>query len=152
MAVLPIVTGADTPILRTKTKPVPKVTKEVRELLKDMEETTRAADGLGIAAPQINSSQRLCIVKLNGRFMPLINPEITFRSPDMEFAEEGCLSLPGLWMQVPRSVTIVVKYLDARGAEQERMLQHIEARIVQHEVDHLEGKLITDYGPHPTPL
>lgn len=146
MSILPIVTGADTPILRTKTKSVPKVTNELRMLIKDMEETTRAADGLGIAAPQVNRSERVCIVKLNGRMIPMVNPEITFSSPDTEFGEEGCLSLPNIWMQVPRAVTIVVKYMDARGSEQERMLQNMEARIVQHEVDHLEGKLIVDYA------
>lgn len=152
MAVLPIVTGADNPVLRTKTKPVPKVTKDIQKLLKDMEQTTVKADGLGIAAPQIGQSLRMCIVKLNGRLMPMVNPEITYRSPDMEFAEEGCLSLPDTWLQVPRSVSITVKYLDGKGKEQERMLKNLDARVVQHEVDHLEGKLIVDYGSHPKPL
>jgi peptide deformylase len=123
----------------------------VQKLLKDMEETAKAADGLGIAAPQIGQSQRLCIVKLNGRFMPMVNPQITKRSPDIEMAEEGCLSLPNVWVQVPRSVSIVITYKDAKGKDQERMLDHIEARIVQHEVDHLEGKLIVDYGEHAKP-
>lgn len=152
IAILPIITGADTPVLRTKTKPVAKVTKELQKLLKDMEETTIAADGLGIAAPQIGQSIRACIVKLNGRLTPLVNPQITRRSPEMETAEEGCLSLPEVWVQVPRSTSIVVRYLDARGKEQERMLTDLDARIVQHEVDHLEGKLIVDYGPHGKPL
>lgn len=152
MAKLKIVTGADTPVLRAKTKPIPKVTKDVLKLLKDMEETTRGADGLGIAAPQIGQSLRMCIVKVNGRFIPLVNPYITSRSAEEEFAEEGCLSLPEVWMQVPRSTSIVVKYTDARGSEQERMLSGLEARIVQHEVDHLDGKLIVDYGPHGKPL
>lgn len=152
MAVLPIITGADTPVLRTVTKPVPKVTKELQKLLKDMEETTRAADGLGLAAPQIGQSLRVCIVKMNGRLTPLVNPLITRRSPEMETAEEGCLSLPEVWVQVPRSTSIVVTYLDGKGKEQERMLTNLEARIVQHEVDHLDGKLIVDYGPHGKPL
>ena len=138
MAVLPIVTGADNPILRTKTKPVAKVTKELQKLFKDMEETTRAADGLGLAAPQIGLSHRVCLVRINGRFTPLVNPQITRRSAETEMAEEGCLSLPEIWVQVPRSVSIVVRYLDARGKEQERMLEHMEARIVQHDVDHLD--------------
>ena len=105
MAVLPIVTGADNPILRTKTKPVAKVTKELQKLFKDMEETTRAADGLGLAAPQIGLSHRVCLVRINGRFTPLVNPQITRRSAETEMAEEGCLSLPEIWVQVPRSIS-----------------------------------------------
>lgn len=148
MSVLPIVTGSETPILRTKTKPVAKVTKDIQKLLKDMQETTVAADGLGIAAPQVNRSERLCIVKIGGRLQPMVNPEITFRSEEQEVAEEGCLSLPNTWVQVPRSISIVVQYLDGKGKEQERMLHELDARVVQHEVDHLEGRLIVDYGPH----
>ncbi len=110
-----------------------------------MEDTTIAADGLGLAAPQVNHSERVCIVRMGGKLTPLINPEILFRSTDIEFAEEGCLSLPDLWMQVPRSASIVVQYLNAKGESQERMLEGIDARVVQHEVDHLEGKLIVDY-------
>ncbi len=148
MSVLPIVTGADTPILRSKTKMVPKVTKEIQKLLKDMQETTVAADGLGLAAPQIGRSERVCIVQMGGRLTPLINPEIIRKSEEMEYAEEGCLSLPKVWVQVPRSTSILVRYLDVRGAQQERLLVKMDARVVQHEVDHLEGKLIVDYGPH----
>jgi peptide deformylase len=148
VSVLPIVTGADTPILRTKTKPVAKVTKELQKLLKDMQETTVAADGLGIAAPQIGRTERVCIVHMGGRLTPLVNPVITQKSADQETAEEGCLSLPGIWVPVPRSLSIRLEYLDAKGAKQERLLTSMDARVVQHEVDHLEGKLIVDYGPH----
>jgi len=148
VSILPIITGENAPILYQKTKPVPKVTKELRALLKDMQETTIAADGLGLAAPQIGRSERVCIVKMGSRLMPLINPQIVFKSQETEYAEEGCLSLPGVWIQVPRSTSIRVQYLDAKGAEQDRMLTDLDARVVQHEVDHLEGKLITDYGPH----
>ena len=139
-------------MLRAKTKPVSKVTKEVRQLLKDMEETTIAADGLGLAAPQIGQSLRLCLARLNGRLTPLINPQIVNRSAAEELGEEGCLSLPGIWLPVPRAVSIVVTYLNAKGQPQERMLTSMEARIVQHEVDHLEGKLIVDYAVLPQPL
>jgi peptide deformylase len=145
MAVLKILTGADTPILRSKTKKVSKVTKDLLKLLKDMEETTVAADGLGLAAPQVNHSERVCIVRIGKKLTPLINPDILFRSEDKEFAEEGCLSLPEVWLQIPRSISIVVQYMDAKGKMQERMLEHMDARVVQHEVDHLEGKLIVDY-------
>lgn len=117
-------------------------------LLKDMQETTIAADGLGLAAPQIGRTERVCIVQVGGRLQPLINPVITIRSEEQEYAEEGCLSLPSVWVQVPRSTSIRITYIDARGVEQERMFLDMDARVVQHEVDHLEGKLIVDYGPH----
>lgn len=149
MTKLPIVTGADTPILRTKTKRVARVTKDVLKLLKDMEETLTAVDGLGLAAPQVHQSLRMCLAKIGSRFTPLMNPDITWRSQEMTIAEEGCLSLPGQWADVPRSTAIVVRYLNARGKEQERKLTDLEARIVQHEVDHLEGILIVDYQMMP---
>ncbi len=145
MPKLRIITGADTPILRAKTKRVAKVTKEVLKLIKDMEQTLIAVDGLGLAAPQINESLRLCLAKIGGRITPLINPDVTWRSREMMIAEEGCLSLPGDWANVPRAIAIIVKYQNARGQEQERKLSDLEARIVQHEVDHLEGILIVDY-------
>ena len=152
MTILPILTGADHPILRTKTAPVKQVTKEVLKLIKDMEQTTIAADGLGLAAPQVGHGERLCLVKQRGKLIALINPVITMRSPEMETAEEGCLSLPNIWVQVPRSQSIVVKYQNTKGEEQERKLEALEARIVQHEVDHLEGVLIVDYQHHSQPL
>jgi len=152
MAVLPIITGADNPTLRSKTKKVPHVTKDILRLIKDMEATVISADGLGLAAPQVARLERVCIVKIGGKLTPLINPDITFRSEDSEVAEEGCLSLPNIWLPVPRSVSIVVKYVDPKGEEQERMLEHMDARVVQHEVDHLEGKLIVDYDHHPKPM
>lgn len=145
MTRLPIVTGALTPVLRTKTKRVAKVTKEMLKLLRDMEETLVAADGLGIAAPQVNAGLRMCLARIGGKNTPLINPDITWRSTEMAIAEEGCLSLPGDYADVPRATAIIVRYENARGQEQERKLTDLEARIVQHEVDHLEGILIVDY-------
>lgn len=151
MAVLPIVIGKDQPVLRAKTKEVA-VTKEILKLLKDMEQTTVKADGLGIAAPQIGQSLRVCVARVNGRLTPFINPHITQRSKETDVMEEGCLSLPGIWLPVPRSLSIVVKYVNAKGQAQERKFDAMEARIVQHEVDHLDGKLITDYAEMPKPL
>lgn len=152
MTVLPIIKGADTPVLRAKTKKVDRVTKEIQKLIKDMEATTVAAEGLGLAAPQIGQSLRLCIVKMNGRLTPLVNPEITRKSEETDVAEEGCLSLPDVWLPVPRSTEIVVTYLNAKGQPQERKLTALDARVVQHEVDHLEGKLIVDYAPAMKPM
>ncbi len=113
-----------------------------------MKETTVAAKGAGIAAPQVNRSERVCICMLNRKLVPLINPEIISKSETLAVAEEGCLSLPDIWLHVPRSVEVLVKFLDAKGHEQELKLKDFDARVVQHEVDHLEGVLIVDY-PHP---
>jgi peptide deformylase len=153
MAALPIVTGENTPILRAKTKKVPKVTKEILKLIEDMEETTIHAKGAGIAAPQVNRSERICIAMIQRKLTPLINPEITWMSDEGDMMEEGCLSLPDLWMQVPRSIEIVLKYQDLSGKQIERKLTDYDARVVQHEVDHLDGILIVDYKGIPvTPL
>ena len=145
MPILHIVTGEKTPILRTKTKHVAKVTKDIVKLIHDMEETTIAAKGAGIAAPQVNRTERICIALISKKLVPLVNPEITWRSAEMETAEEGCLSLPEVWIQVTRPRDIVVTFLSAAGRKRELKLSGFSARVVQHEVDHLEGVLITDH-------
>lgn len=145
MSILPILTGADNPVLRARTKRVPAITKDVKKLLHDMEETTIKADGLGIAAPQIGSDLRVCIARIHGRLTPMVNPEVTWKSKVTDVAEEGCLSLPNVWVQVPRAVDIVVKYQTLRGDTKELKLADMDARVVQHETDHLDGKLIVDY-------
>ncbi len=145
MTVLRIVTGKDSPILRTKTKEVKKITKEIKALVEAMKETTLAANGAGIAAPQVNRNERICIAQIAKKLTPLINPLILWRSTETETMEEGCLSLPELWIQVTRPREIVVKYLSLTGRERELKLSGFDARVVQHEVDHLEGVLITDY-------
>ena len=150
MAALTIITGADNPILRAGTKDVPKVTKEIKKLIKDMYETVRDAEGGGLAAPQIGLNHRLCLAAINGKIIPLINPQITWKSEETDIAEEGCLSLPGLWLKVPRHTAITITYLDEKGKAQERKLTEWDARVAQHEVDHLDGILIVDYSsPNP---
>ena len=145
MPVLPILTGADNPLLRTKTQRIPQITKEVKRLIKDMKATVKSADGLGIAAPQVGQSLRVCLARTNGKMTPLINPEITWRSTEVELLEEGCLSLPGIGVNVPRAKAVTLRFLDEKGSEQERRLTDLDARVVQHEVDHLNGVLIVDY-------
>jgi peptide deformylase len=145
MATLPIITGANNPILRKKTERIPKVTKKILKLIKDMQASMEAANGVGLAAPQVSQSLRLCIAMVNGKLTPLINPDITFKSKETSMDEEGCLSLPNVWLQIPRSTEITVTYTDEKGAKQERKLKDFDARVVQHEVDHLEGILIVDY-------
>ena len=152
MAVLPIITGQDAPILHQKTQEISKVTKDIIKLIRDMEQTVKAADGLGLAAPQIDKNMRICLVKLHGRFIPLINPVITQKSRQTDIAEEGCLSLPEIWLEIERPVGIVVSYMDAKGKQQERRLKNLNARVIQHEIDHLDGILITDYQQKVKPM
>ena len=145
MAILPIVTGEDQEVLRTKTEKIPKVTKDIQKLIKDMQQTVQDADGAGLAAPQIGKSLRLCLALIEGKYMPLINPDITWKSEETDVMEEGCLSLPGIWKEVERPTSIIIKYQNEKGEEQERKLNGMPARIVLHEIDHLDGVLITDY-------
>ena len=146
MAILPIVIGPDNPILRKKTKPVSKVTKELRKLIKDMIDTMHEANGVGLASPQVARTERICIAVMGGKVTPLINPKITGRSKETAVDQEGCLSLPNVWLDITRPVGITVTYLDVKGKKQQRKLLKFDARVVQHEVDHLEGVLIVDYA------
>jgi len=88
MAILPIITGADEPVLRTKTLPIPQVTKQIKKLIKDMHDTVKKADGAGLAAPQIGQSIRLCLALINGKMTPLINPQISWKNEKEEMAED----------------------------------------------------------------
>ncbi len=147
MPALTIVIGKDQPILKKKTKKVEKVTKEILALIDDMKATVIVAKGAGLAAPQVNRSERICLALIGKKMTPLINPEIIWKSDEMEIAEEGCLSLPDVWLQVARHEEIVLKYITAANKKQEVKLVGWDARVVQHEVDHLEGILITDHKP-----
>ncbi len=145
MPVLPIVIGENTPILRTKTIPVMKITKNMKQLLADMKKTVVAVKGAGLAAPQVGRSERLCIAMIGGKLTALINPFIIWRSIMTEIAEEGCLSLPDLWLNVSRSTDIIIEFQTEGGKQRELKLSGFDARVVQHETDHLEGILITDH-------
>lgn len=146
MAILPIVIGPDNPVLRKKTKPIPAVTKGAKQLIKDMIETMHEANGVGLAAPQVNRTERICIAVIGGKVTPLINPVIAKKSKETDLDQEGCLSLPNVWLMIPRSIEITLTYKDLKGKKQERKLKNFDARVVQHEVDHLEGVLIVDYA------
>ncbi len=145
MSSLRIVTGQDTEILRAVAKKIPQVTKEVKKLINDMKKAVKKAEGLGLAAPQVGKSLRLCLASFNGKMTPMINPEITWRSEETSVMEEGCLSLPKINVDVTRSAEVLVRYLDENSVEQDRRLHDLDARVVQHEIDHLNGVLIVDY-------
>ena len=145
MAILPIVTGKENPILHKKTNDVPTVTKNIRAFIADLEDTVQAAKGAGLAAPQVGRLERICLALIDGEMSVLINPHILWKSEETEVAEEGCLSLPDLWLQISRPTDIVVEYVSKNGKKREVKLSGFDARVVQHEVDHLDGILITDH-------
>ena len=105
------------------------------------------AKGLGLAAPQVSRSERIFVVVLNEQYHIFINPTIVERSDSTGTEEEGCLSLPGVTVLIKRPKFIRVNYYDAAGTFYERKkFKRMDARIIQHEYDHLEGKLISDYA------
>lgn len=143
---LNIETGQENEILRKKSAEVKKIDKSLLKFIKEMEKAMKKEKGVGLAAPQVGENIRVILVLLDNKILvPMINPEITGHCDDMEFGEEGCLSLPGQWGQVKRYKEITVRYLDTKGEGRTLKLEGFNARVVQHEVDHLEGILFTDY-------
>jgi peptide deformylase len=135
------------PVLRTKAAPVASVTDEVRELIRDMFETMYAEEGVGLAAPQVGISDRVIVIDphIEGQeAFALINPEILESSKETEKGEEGCLSIPGLRDLVERSTSVRVRGLSPEGQTREVAAEGLLARILQHEVDHLDGILFLD--------
>jgi len=140
---LKIQTGQNNPILRKKSEPVKKLTTEIKRLIFDMFQTMRVKDGLGLAAPQIGKSLRIIVVNA-GYDICIINPQITKSSEEKEVQTEGCLSLPEVYVPVERCKEIEVEGLNEKGEEIKLMVKDLLARIIQHEIDHLDGILIVD--------
>jgi peptide deformylase len=132
------------PILREDTTPVAVVTADVRELIDDMFDTMYAAKGIGLAAPQVGRSERVTVVDVNEQALALINPEIVLREGTQR-GEEGCLSIPEIYGEVDRAERVIVRALDREGRPFEIDAHELLARCVQHEIDHLHGKLFIDY-------
>ena len=133
--------------LRTKAVPVTEVTDGIREFLDDMLETMYEAPGIGLAATQVNVHQQIVVVDVSeekDQPICLINPEIIQESGE-EICEEGCLSVPEYYAEVKRADTITVKALDRDGKEFELNADGLLAVCIQHELDHLKGKLFVDY-------
>ncbi len=144
-----IVTGADNPILRKKSVAVAKFDKKMKKFLREMTATMLAKDGIGLAAPQVGVNERIVILNLKigvrkWQTAALVNPEILDSSVATECDDEGCLSLPGLVGAVERHSTATVKFLDENGAQRILELDELNARAIQHEVDHLDGILFID--------
>jgi peptide deformylase len=135
------------PVLRTAARPVESVTDEVRQLIADMLETMYVEDGVGLAAPQVGVSERVMVVDPRddgSKPLALVNPVIVERSGETDRGEEGCLSIPGVTDFVERAVRIVIEGLDRDGRFRRVEAEGLLARILQHEVDHLDGVLFFD--------
>ena len=143
MAVRHIYRFAD-PILRQKARPVGRIDKATQRLIDDLIETMRAADGIGLAAPQIGVSERLFVAEVEDRVYVFVNPHIVSLSQETEVAEEGCLSLPGYRGAVERPTRATVRGKNRRGKVQTIEAEGLLARCFQHEIDHLDGVLFTD--------
>ncbi|HVL38985.1 MAG TPA: peptide deformylase [Fimbriimonadaceae bacterium] len=132
------------PVLRQKALEVPKISKKTQLLIDDMIRIMNKANGIGLAAPQVGVLQRVIVVAPKGyRPTALINPVIT-RLEGEQIGEEGCLSIPGLYGDVKRAQYARVQAFDRKGRQVEFEMEDMAARVLQHEVDHLEGILFTD--------
>ncbi|HLS90290.1 MAG TPA: peptide deformylase [Limnochordia bacterium] len=142
MAVLPLRFEGD-PVLRAKARPVAKVTKRIQKLLKDMEETMYAADGVGLAAPQVGVLERLIVVDAGEGPIHIVNPVLE-KGEGTDIDREGCLSIPGVYGYVERYARVVVSGLDPKGKPIRIDGDGLLARVLQHEIDHLDGILFID--------
>lgn len=142
MAVLEVI-KAGNPVLKKVAEPVPFVNKRIRQLLDDMAETMKAENGCGLAAPQVNASVRVIICDDGNEFLELINPVIS-KAEGCELGLEGCLSVPGYFGDVERATTITVEALNRKNKPIKFVARDFMARIIQHEVDHLNGVLFIE--------
>jgi len=147
MASHPIRTFGD-PVLRMETKPISGIDDGVRALARDMIETMYAADGVGLAANQIGVTRRIAVFDARDELGPrvMVNPTVTEASGEWEL-DEGCLSVPGCHWEIERPAFVRVAALDLEGAEVEYTGDGLLGRVIQHEVDHLDGRLLIDRLP-----
>ncbi|RCX09181.1 peptide deformylase [Extensimonas vulgaris] len=147
MAVLPILCYPD-PRLRTVARPVASVDARIQALVADMLETMYDAKGIGLAATQIDVHERVVVIDVSqerNQPMVLINPEIIWASEEKQEGEEGCLSVPGIYDGVERAQAVRVRALDAQGQERIIEAEGLLAVCIQHELDHLMGKVFVEY-------
>ena len=149
MAKRPIILLPD-PVLRRQAAPIERIDDEVQRLADDMLETMYAAPGIGLAAPQVNVSRRLIVLDVAGEDtvrepMVMINPEILSLGGEQRIYEEGCLSIPDVKVEIERPSSLEVSYLDRDGKRQMLTAEGLLATAIQHEIDHLDGRLIIDF-------
>ena len=147
MALLPILHFPDAR-LHKKAKPVAAVDDRVRRIVRDMAETMYAAPGIGLAATQVDIHERIVVIDVSedhSDLLVLINPEIVWKSEETQVHEEGCLSVPGIYDEVERAARIRYRALDIDGKPYEAEADGLLAVCVQHELDHLDGKVFVEY-------
>jgi peptide deformylase len=132
------------PVLREETTPVAAISDELRTLARDLFETMHLAKGIGLAAPQVGRRERMAVVEVDGHRLVIINPEVV-HTEGKDKAEEGCLSIPDVYGDVERPAKVRVRATDLEGKEFEVDADGLFARCLQHEIDHLHGKLFLDY-------
>jgi peptide deformylase len=134
------------PVLKSRATPVDRFDEALRAQVARMGGVMNDALGVGLAAPQIGLSQRLLVYRVgsDAPLIALVNPEIEWSSDDAEIGEEGCLSIPGITVDVDRPLHVRVRAQDETGAERRVEASGLEARVIQHEIDHLDGVLILD--------
>jgi peptide deformylase len=149
MAKLPIITLPD-PLLRKASAPIARVDDELRKLADDMLETMYAAPGVGLAAVQVAKPIRMLVLDTAKDEDPpqplmLVNPEIVSLGSELRLHEEGCLSIPDVRIDIERPGSLIVRFIGRDGKQHEMAAEGLLATVIQHEVDHLNGKLIIDF-------
>lgn len=147
MALLPILEYPD-PRLRKVAQPVTAFDARLRQLVADMGQTMYAAPGIGLAATQVDVHERLIVIDVSenkDHLQAFINPEIVWSSDETAFCEEGCLSVPGVYDEVRRPTRVRVRFQDTDGRMNELDCEGMLAVCIQHEMDHLTGKVFVDY-------
>ena len=134
------------PVLKSRATPVDRFDETLLQQVQRMAGVMRDAIGVGLAAPQLGISQRVLVYRIgsDAPLIALVNPEVEWHGEDVETLEEGCLSIPGVGVDVDRAVHIRVRARDEEGEERLVEASGLEARVIQHEMDHLDGKLILD--------
>lgn len=150
MAVLPIKVVPD-PVLSKRAAPVERVTRRIQKLIKDMADTMYDAPGVGLAAPQVGVSKRIVVVDVGDGPIALVNPRL-IEEDGLEVDVEGCLSIPGVTCYVERAATVEVEGMDEKGVLRRVQAEGLLARALQHELDHLDGILITDIAESIVPV
>ncbi|HEC26200.1 MAG TPA: peptide deformylase [Gammaproteobacteria bacterium] len=136
--------------LHAKARPVEQVNSRIQTLIEDMSETMYAAPGIGLAAPQVNVLERIIVIDISDSkdsLLTMVNPEI-FHTEGCTELEEGCLSVPGIYAQISRGEKIHVRALDKNGKPFELVAEGLLGVCLQHEIDHLDGKVFVDYLSH----
>ncbi len=143
MAVLKVRLYGD-PVLKKKCQEVEEVNKEIRKLLDDMADTMYHNEGIGLAAPQVGVLKKAIVVDVGEGLTALVNPKILWRQGKAT-APEGCLSLPGMFLEIKRSQEVIVEGIDKDGEIRQIGAAGLYARALQHEIDHLNGVLVIDH-------